>query len=733
VQTPIARHIYSSPAHTTASRSVLHGVIVPGDEWDGLLPNSPFLEQTPAPIRSPIVSGGGSNKRSLIGLGSSPSMPTGKRQRQATMGPMASISIPPSPLGKRQREASGPALITSRPLSTRPLERTVSGPPAMGMGFQAGHRVFSTTSIGSSASTELLSPAMGPYSIQLSTTGSFPTPELIHLNFSEHPTPDSTSINTGTIAPQAIMGGFHGLTGGGFVDSPEVMQQEHFNGHGHGHGQFTLSAAGNALLPVASTSASSPIPMSVPMVHASSFTSHDGRHVTLGTIQEDDMLTPASASGTSFTPALTYSSVGMPSQPSLPSHPTFLSVSYPAVPGISYDPVSSDGGYTTWAQQPGYSHQVSQHGGYVIAPNPSQLQTHTHHQAPMQRATSFNYQMVSEGGSGGGGSGGSGGPMFQPVQRSVSAPYIGTMPSLAGGAPSFSQGGLFGPGPSSIPMSSPVMSLDDGSWNPVHPMPSFSQAQNQNQSQGGSSAGLVSSPNTPTRKRTVYPPVGKRLRPGPKPKPKTPAKGKSRANDDGDVPPPISFTIDPSVFMGGVNNGMGPMLSSSAVPDDEVFMPPSSNPASPPVLVSSNQLQPQQPQQQPRMHYPIPVHAVPQINFGPGTGTSVGTDLDLDLSSLNPIHVPAAGTSNNPTLRMAPPARAQTPEGQALAGLPKDFIDGLYTTFLTMEGSTSGQPVKRFKCLIDGCERHFPRKSAISSHIQTHLDDKPFVCTEPDW
>jgi hypothetical protein len=188
--------------------------------------------------------------------------------------------------------------------------------------------------------------------------------------------------------------------------------------------------------------------------------------------------------------------------------------------------------------------------------------------------------------------------------------------------------------------------------------------------------------------------------------------------------------------MGGMGNGMGSMLSSSAVPDNEVFMPPSSNPASPPVLVSSNQLQPQiqpqpQPQLQPRMHYPIPVHAMPQINFGAEAGG--GTDLDLDLSSLNPIHVPASSGSNNPTLRMAPPIRAQTPEGQALAGLPKDFIDGLYTTFLTMEGSTSGQPVKRFKCLIDGCERHFPRKSAISSHIQTHLDDKPFVCPEPDW
>ncbi|KPV75766.1 uncharacterized protein RHOBADRAFT_14078, partial [Rhodotorula graminis WP1] len=35
-------------------------------------------------------------------------------------------------------------------------------------------------------------------------------------------------------------------------------------------------------------------------------------------------------------------------------------------------------------------------------------------------------------------------------------------------------------------------------------------------------------------------------------------------------------------------------------------------------------------------------------------------------------------------------------------------------------------------CLIEGCGRAFPRKSAIESHIQTHLEDKPFVCPHDD-
>ncbi|ORX35310.1 hypothetical protein BD324DRAFT_582435 [Kockovaella imperatae] len=44
----------------------------------------------------------------------------------------------------------------------------------------------------------------------------------------------------------------------------------------------------------------------------------------------------------------------------------------------------------------------------------------------------------------------------------------------------------------------------------------------------------------------------------------------------------------------------------------------------------------------------------------------------------------------------------------------------------------TNQAVKRFKCLIEGCERHFPRKSAIHSHIQTHLEDKPYLCPTED-
>ncbi|KAG8682380.1 hypothetical protein FRC09_016809 [Ceratobasidium sp. 395] len=40
---------------------------------------------------------------------------------------------------------------------------------------------------------------------------------------------------------------------------------------------------------------------------------------------------------------------------------------------------------------------------------------------------------------------------------------------------------------------------------------------------------------------------------------------------------------------------------------------------------------------------------------------------------------------------------------------------------------------RHYKCLVDGCERVFGRKSNVENHIRTHLDDKPFVCSLHTW
>jgi hypothetical protein len=71
-------------------------------------------------------------------------------------------------------------------------------------------------------------------------------------------------------------------------------------------------------------------------------------------------------------------------------------------------------------------------------------------------------------------------------------------------------------------------------------------------------------------------------------------------------------------------------------------------------------------------------------------------------------------------------------EGDENEGVPKEVIQSLYSG-LASHMSGGVKIPKRYVCLIEGCERTFPRKSAIESHIQTHLEDKPFVCPDHDW
>ncbi|CAE6344201.1 unnamed protein product [Rhizoctonia solani] len=44
-----------------------------------------------------------------------------------------------------------------------------------------------------------------------------------------------------------------------------------------------------------------------------------------------------------------------------------------------------------------------------------------------------------------------------------------------------------------------------------------------------------------------------------------------------------------------------------------------------------------------------------------------------------------------------------------------------------------GQYRRYYKCLMDGCDRAFSRKSNVENHIRTHLDDKPFICSLSTW
>ncbi|CAD6585847.1 MAG: hypothetical protein TREMPRED_004261 [Tremellales sp. Tagirdzhanova-0007] len=190
---------------------------------------------------------------------------------------------------------------------------------------------------------------------------------------------------------------------------------------------------------------------------------------------------------------------------------------------------------------------------------------------------------------------------------------------------------------------------------------------------------------TPTG-RQAYPTVGKRLRPGPKPKPKTPRSGgfvdSSPAEEQG--------TLDPSIFAAP---------SSGSHIDEEVFDEAD--------FEADEDLR-----------APSPKKA---LIFGP------------DLSSLSAAVQQQSSAPVQPQLVIQPARSAVPTDGERNAGLPRVFLEKMYSTFLSLDGTQSGQPVKRFKCLIEHCDRHFPRKSAIHSHIQTHLEDKPYTCDAEDW
>lgn len=48
-------------------------------------------------------------------------------------------------------------------------------------------------------------------------------------------------------------------------------------------------------------------------------------------------------------------------------------------------------------------------------------------------------------------------------------------------------------------------------------------------------------------------------------------------------------------------------------------------------------------------------------------------------------------------------------------------------------GKGKGKEELKFRCLVEDCDRAFPRRSAIIHHIQMHLSDKPYVCPVPGW
>jgi len=660
------------------------------------------LSHNITPIQSPISHSAPSSmskrNRSVTGLGT----PSGvhrsaKRIRQVTYD---AGSYPSSPSAQRRRVDPNASLTTSQPLSRA---TSATGPFLRTSSFTQDRVVSTASNMTASTSYEVMSPSQSAFPHY----GMIPSVSLPELIGSQHPSPNMSNGLSPVCTPQQQsivyysspvedQGGFH-------MDSQQstgIMEQTE---------QF-LGLPGS-------------LPGSISMQSVASFSAlghGQYRQGTLSTIVETPLMGQDGSMG--------YQTGYIPQQPVMPSQ-HFDPTHYPQVPGmnISYGPSSS---HTTrpdinaWSAQT-YNvstamgvHHSNPNYGYSQAPIP--------HPGPPQRHASAGYiayqpnNMSVRG--------------FPGMQgRSISESFIPTMPSMTGLPTSMTTGGLFGPAGTVLPsegessMMSRMASYDSSSNIPipVPPLPAY----NIGHHTSSAAPSTTTSPDTP-RKRQAHPIVGKRLRPGPKPK-KTPTKGK---RSDGSSPDSagISYnlpiigqlqvniqnqgqgssqlsvqgrhglgSIDPTVLLGnngsgsGGNNGHLPSLAE----DDESTPSPTDSPK-PPTIIFGPDLS--------TISRPVP--AIPQL-----------TNPTL-------LQIP-----NQPQLTIQPPrSNISTNEGPSTSGLPREFLEKLYATFHTMEGSTNGQPVKRFRCLIEGCNRHFPRKSAIHSHIQTHLEDKPFVCQEGD-
>jgi hypothetical protein len=94
----------------------------------------------------------------------------------------------------------------------------------------------------------------------------------------------------------------------------------------------------------------------------------------------------------------------------------------------------------------------------------------------------------------------------------------------------------------------------------------------------------------------------------------------------------------------------------------------------------------------------------------------------------------AKGINNTADLESDEEGGAGSPGSSASAGGEGEKAEGKEGGIQYDKGrSRKDDSEMRYKCLVTGCERAFPRRSAIVNHIQTHLEDKPFVCAHGDW
>lgn len=440
-------------------------------------------------------------------------------------------------------------------------------------------------------------------------------------------------------------------------------------------GNFTVNPMGAVtptmgqpmFIPPGQTDAS-PYMQQTPVFPHGGFPSH-ARTQTLDTIAESDLTELE-------TPPVDYSAM-IPPQAILPSQPTFQSMVYPAVPGMMC---------------PSPSAQPAQPAQWVPNYMPAGVSPVMPPQGPM-RSTSYSIAPAA----------GMGGPLPLGMHhRSVSETAPRSNPTAPGALSAIV-----------VPPSAtaPMPPYDPQTWNDSPGMEPFS----------GGRAKPKPEPITPTRKRNIYPPVGQRLRPGPKPKPKTPKKGKvtptSAATASGDTaaesPAPAIPPMPQPVFeihTAPTSVLATPDLPSSSATSESVTMTQSSS-APLPTFSTDGLINPSAASLAPSF-YPV----------------NQGSPTEM-LSTVDPQLVAQQQQQQQEGIITFKLEQKAAPVDKHHPLFTKEFIESQFAGYLEL--NAKGDPVRRFRCLIAGCDRTFPRKSAIKAHVQTHVGDKPYQC--PSW
>lgn len=127
-------------------------------------------------------------------------------------------------------------------------------------------------------------------------------------------------------------------------------------------------------------------------------------------------------------------------------------------------------------------------------------------------------------------------------------------------------------------------------------------------------------------------------------------------------------------------------------------------------------------------------HPIVGTRLKPGPRPKARTTTSDDGRSRSKSASAAGSSEKVETLAtsQSAPANVQTFDEASPQMLDKSYLDQCYNAIMVPDEMNPILSVKRYQCTLDGCGRIFPRKSAVYSHIQTHLEHKPFVCKEED-